>query len=236
LRKTGKNATKKILAECPAVIIVYDLLEFNSEDIREETLEERRIKLVEIVKQIDDPRLLLSETVAAASWKELRNLRETARERLVEGLMLKRKNSSYKVGRKKGDWWKWKIDPLTVDAVLIYAQRGSGRRANIYTDYTFGIWDNDNLVPFAKAYSGLTDEEIKKVDRFIRMNTLEKFGPVRIVKPELVFEIAFEGIQLSTRHKSGIAVRFPRIKRWRTDLSIKDADKLPNVKSLIKNK
>lgn len=147
--------------------------------------------------------------------------------------MLKRGASAYGVGRRRGDWWKWKVDPHSVDAVLLYAQPGSGRRAGLYTDYTFGIWDGDRLVPFAKAYSGLTDAEIRKVDAFIRRNTVEKFGPVRTVKPELVFELAFEGIQRSARHKSGIAVRFPRMARWRTDKRPEEADTLDTVRALI---
>ncbi len=150
-----------------------------------------------------------------------------------EGLMLKRTASPYGVGRKVGDWWKWKVTPLTIDAVLVYAQAGHGRRAGLYTDYTFAIWDGDTLVPFAKAYSGLTDAEIRQVDRFVRANTLEKFGPVRTVKPELVFELAFEGIQKSTRHKSGIAVRFPRIARWRQDKPASEADTLHTVLALL---
>ena len=149
--------------------------------------------------------------------------------------MLKRLASGYGVGRKAGDWWKWKVAPLTIDAVLVYAQAGSGRRAGLYTDYTFAVWDGETLVPFAKAYSGLTDDEIKEVDSFIRRNTLEKFGPVRTVKPELVFELAFEGIQLSNRHKSGIAVRFPRIARRRTDKLAAQADTLESVRALLAN-
>ena len=156
-----------------------------------------------------------------------------ARELNVEGLMLKRLNSIYKIGRQRGDWWKWKVDPFTIDAVLIYAQAGSGKRANLYTDYTFGVWDKDKLIPIAKAYSGLTDEEIRQVDQFVRKNTLEKFGPVRTVKPELVFELAFEAIQKSTRHKSGIAVRFPRIARWRQDKPAEEADSLETINKLL---
>jgi DNA ligase-1 len=151
----------------------------------------------------------------------------------VEGFMLKRFGSPYRVGRRRGDWWKWKIEPYSVDAVLIYAQPGSGKRASLFTDYTFGIWDKEELVPFAKAYSGLSDEEIRKVDAFVRRNTVEKFGPVRSVKPELVFEIAFEGIQKSPRHRSGIAVRFPRMARWRTDKKAADADSIATVKALL---
>jgi DNA ligase-1 len=147
--------------------------------------------------------------------------------------MLKRWASTYGVGRRRGDWWKWKVQPHSVDAVLIYAQPGSGRRAGLYTDYTFGVWDGDRLVPFAKAYTGLTDDEIRRVDAFVRRNTVEKFGPVRTVRPELVFELAFEGIQRSTRHKSGIAVRFPRMARWRTDKRPEQADTLQAVRALI---
>lgn len=147
--------------------------------------------------------------------------------------MIKRLDSPYLAGRKRGNWWKWKIEPFTVDAVLIYAQRGSGKRASLYTDYTFGVWSEGRLVPFAKAYSGLTDEEIRLVDAHVRRTTVEKFGPVRTVQPELVFELAFEGIQLSTRHKSGVAVRFPRISRWRHDKRPDDADTLENIQSMI---
>jgi len=147
--------------------------------------------------------------------------------------MLKRHGSPYRVGRRRGDWWKWKVEPFSVDAVMLYAQAGSGRRASLFTDYTFAVWDNGTLVPFAKAYSGLTDQEINKVDAWVRRNTLEKFGPVRSVKPELVFELAFEGINLSTRHKSGIAVRFPRIARWRMDKPAAEADSLDTIRALI---
>ena len=176
----------------------------------------------------------LSQQVVASTWEELAAERQRARENNVEGLMLKKADSPYVVGRKKGYWWKWKIEPFTVDAVLIYAARGSGIRASLYTDYTFGIWRDSELVPFAKAYSGLNDEEIRQVDAFVRRSTLEKFGPVRTVKPELVFELAFEGIQLSNRHKSGIAVRFPRIARWRHDKKPEDADSIETVRELLK--
>jgi DNA ligase-1 len=176
---------------------------------------------------------VVSPAVEAAAWSDVETARARARRAGAEGLMLKRRVSAYGVGRRRGDWWKWKVDPHSVDAVLIYAQPGSGRRAGLYTDYTFGIWDGDRLVPFAKAYTGLTDEEIRKVDAFIRRHTLEKFGPVRTVKPELVFELAFEGIQRSTRHKSGIAVRFPRMARWRTDKRPEEADTLETVRGLI---
>ena len=168
------------------------------------------------------------------TWEQLSEIRLTARESGTEGFMLKRLDSPYPTGRKRGIWWKWKTEPMTVDAVLVYAQRGSGRRASLYSDYTFAIWDETgNLVPFAKAYSGLDDDEMRRVDAFVRQNTLEKFGPVRTVTPQLVMELAFEGIQLSKRHKSGIAVRFPRISRWRHDKTPEQADTLINVKRLI---
>ncbi len=228
-----KNLSKKILEEIPISIICYDLLEFNYEDIRNNPLKSRRKKLNDLISKYKISRIILSPMIEGKTWDELKILREESRARFVEGFMLKRKDSAYQVGRKKGDWWKWKIDPLTIDAVLIYAQRGHGKRANLYTDYTFGIWDNNELVPFAKAYSGLTDAEIRKVDAFVKRNTLEKFGPVRTVKPELVFEIAFEGIRKSSRHKSGVAVRFPRISRWRNDKKIEEADNLETVKKLI---
>ena len=147
--------------------------------------------------------------------------------------MLKRMESPYRTGRHKGDWWKWKVDPYTIDAVLIYAQKGSGKRSNLFTDYTFAVWRDGELVPFAKAYSGLTDAEIRRVDNFVRRNTIETFGPVRSVTPQLVFELAFEAIQKSTRHKSGVAVRFPRISRWREDKTIKDADSLESIHALL---
>ena len=181
-----------------------------------------------------DTRLRLSPIVKEPSWETLKEARGQARELNVEGFMLKRLNSPYKVGRQKGDWWKWKVNPYTIDAVLIYAQRGSGKRASLYTDYTFGLWDGDALVPIAKAYSGLTDEEIRQVDSFVRENTIEKFGPVRTVKPHLVFELGFEGIQKSTRHKSGVAVRFPRMLRWRTDKPASEADSLDTLKELLR--
>jgi DNA ligase-1 len=175
----------------------------------------------------------LSPIVEAADWPAAHAARDASRERRAEGLMLKRRASAYGVGRKRGDWWKWKISPYTVDAVLIYAQPGSGRRAGLYTDYTFGVWDGDKLVPFAKAYSGLTDAEIRRVDAFVRRNTTERFGPVRVVAPELVFELAFEGIQRSTRHRSGVAVRFPRMSRWRHDKRAADADTIDTVRALL---
>jgi len=179
--------------------------------------------------------LVLSEAVPASAWDDIIAARDGARERGAEGLMLKRLDSTYGVGRRRGDWWKWKVDPHRVDAVLIYAEPGSGKRAGLFTDYTFGLWEGNHLVPFAKAYSGLTDEEIRQVDAFIRRNTLEKFGPVRTVKPDLVFELAFEGIQRSSRHKSGVAVRFPRMARWRTDKKAEEADTIETVRALLES-
>jgi len=234
-RRIGrKSLGRKILDEVPAALVVYDLLELQSTDLRSRPLSERRSRLTTLLEAIPSAgRLLLSPEVDITSWETLGRQRETARQLGAEGLMLKRRSSMYGVGRRRGDWWKWKVDPLTVDAVLIYAQPGSGKRAGLFTDYTFGIWDGQHLVPFAKAYSGLTDDEIKQVDRFVRRNTLEKFGPVRTVKPELVFELHFEGIQPSTRHRSGIAVRFPRMARWRTDKKAEEADTLERVRELL---
>ena len=229
-----KNISKKILEESPVAVIAYDCLEYNGEDIRGKTQSERRIALEQLQAETPFPEMFrISALIDFNSWDELAIIREQSRAMIAEGIMLKRKSATYQVGRRRGDWWKWKIDPLSVDAVMIYAQKGHGRRADLYTDYTFAVWDGDKLVPFAKAYSGLTDAEINKVDYFIKRNTLEKFGPVRTVKPELVFEIGFEGINRSSRHKSGIALRFPRILRWRQDKPKEEADTLENLKALL---
>jgi DNA ligase-1 len=229
-RRIGRKVPgPQILADVPVVLLAYDLLEWQGEDIREWPIERRREHLAMLAKHP----LVLSEAVPFETWEQLANLRTHSRERRVEGFMLKRRGSPYRVGRRRGDWWKWKIDPLSVDAVMIYAQKGHGRRADLYTDYTFAVWDGDKLVPFAKAYSGLTDQEINKVDNFIKRNTIEKFGPVRTVKPELVFEIGFEGINRSNRHKSGVALRFPRILRWRLDKPKEEADTLDSLKALL---
>lgn len=229
-----KNITSKILNEAPISFILYDVLELGGEDMRSKTMSERRNIIDELLVKFAESKVLVpSPVINFKSWDELKKLREKSRELLTEGIMLKRKSSTYQVGRKKGDWWKWKIDPYSIDAVMIYAMKGHGRRADLFTDYTFGVWDNDKLVTFAKAYSGLTDKEIREVDSFVKRNTLEKFGPVRTVKPELVFELAFEGIAESSRHKSGVALRFPRIARWRKDKKPEEADTLENLKRLL---
>ena len=224
----------KTLVDTPARMLVYDLLELDGEDWRERPLHARRAALVDLLEANGDPRLTPSPRLDAIDWTAAAAMRELARTRGVEGLMLKRRESPYQSGRRRGDWWKWKIDPLTIDAVLLYAQAGHGRRSTLYTDYTFGVWDGDALVPVAKAYSGLDDTEILRLDRWIRANTLERFGPVRAVKPEHVFELGFEGVNRSGRHKSGIAVRFPRILRWRTDKPASEADRLDALQALAR--
>jgi DNA ligase-1 len=228
-----KNLTKKILESAPLVFVAYDLLELDNQDFRKNPLRQRRDRLSDLVKMADHPVLKISPVVEFGTWEELAKKRQQARDIGSEGLMLKNLDSVYKVGRKRGDWWKWKVDPLTIDCVLVAAQKGHGRRANLYTDYTFAVWDGDKLVTLTKAYSGLTDKEFYQVDSFIKKNILEKFGPVRTVKPELVFEIGFEGIAESKRHKSGVALRFPRMLRWRQDKSKEEADTLENVKALL---
>ena len=228
-----KNITKKNLQEVPISFFAYDILEYEGEDIREQPLTERRKLLEQIIAQINHPAVLLSEIIHFTSWDVLAELRTHSRENGAEGMMLKRKSSSYQVGRKVGDWWKWKIDPLVIDAVMIYAQKGSGRRSNLYTDYTFAVRDGDKLVSFAKAYSGLTDKEFAQVDYFVKNNSIEKFGPVRTVKPLLVFEIAFEGVAASNRHKSGVALRFPRINRWRQDKNPDEINTLEDLKQML---
>lgn len=235
-----KTLSKKLLEEVPAALLAYDLLEWRGEDWRSRPQDERRARLELLVAEVGDGRLQLSPQLTGSDWQDFARQREASRELGVEGMMLKRRDSLYGVGRTRdlGLWWKWKIDPFSVDAVLIYAQRGHGRRASLYSDYTFAVWDDSTpgervLVPFAKAYSGLTDEEMRKVDAIIRKTTVEKFGPVRSVTPTLVFELGFEGIALSKRHKSGVAVRFPRMLRWRTDKQVEDADTLATLQGLL---
>lgn len=233
-RLNRKNITKKMMEEIPVELFVYDLLELEGTDLREKEMSGRRAMLEELLLNQNPHRISLSRIIEFQNWDELDEIRSNAREINSEGLMLKQKNSVYHSGRKKGDWWKWKINPMTIDAVLIYAQKGSGRRSSYYTDYTFAVKNEDKLVTIAKAYSGLTDKEIMEVSRFVNKNAIEKFGPVRTVKAELVFEIAFEGIGFSSRHKSGVALRFPRILRWRKDKTVDEIDTLEEVKKLIK--
>ncbi len=254
-----KTLGKKILADVPAALVAFDLLEDGGEDLRGMPLSERRRRLErvagELTAPVDEsavdvapdpalslrlvaPGFLVALPLTAEGWEALAAARAGSRGLNVEGLMLKRWDAEYGVGRRKGGWWKWKIEPMTVDAVLVYAQRGSGKRASLYTDYTFAVWDGGEgerrLVPFAKAYSGLTDAEIRRLDGFIRRNTVDKFGPVRSVTPTLVFELAFEGIALSPRHKSGVAVRFPRILRQREDKGPEAADTLESIRAMIR--
>lgn len=253
-RRLGrKKPGAKIQAQVPVAMLAFDQLEHGGNDIRNLDIESRITTLQKTLAQVASPRqheqgflfeihetpkhpvirmapsVTHGESQPLTTWQQMNALRETAGTQQAEGLMLKRRGSNYQVGRPVGDWWKWKVDPFTIDAVLVYAQRGHGRRASLYTDFTFAVWDQGELVPFAKAYSGLTDAELKQVDKFVRKNTNESFGPVRSVSPELVFELAFENIQRSHRHKSGIAVRFPRINRWRHDKRPKDADSLQSI-------
>ncbi len=235
-----KNVSKALLAKTPVILKAYDLLEWQQADIRVRPFKDRRAILEQLYREIVSTQSVmhLSETLSLTNWEDAAAERFRSREVRSEGLMLKRNNSPYLVGRKKGDWWKWKVEPLTIDAVLTYAMRGHGRRSNLFTDYTFALWNKDaegnpQLVTFAKAYSGLTDVEFREVDKFIKAHTVERFGPVRSVVPELVFEIAFEGISLSKRHKSGVATRFPRILRWRKDKKISEANTLDDLKRMI---
>ncbi|NKX44700.1 ATP-dependent DNA ligase [Roseicyclus persicicus] len=229
-----KTVPKKLLAEAPAMLVAYDLLEHGGEDIRPQPLSDRRARLAALLADLP-PRVpvRLSPAVEAPDWPGLAAARAASREIGAEGLMLKRIDAPYLAGRRKGDWWKWKLDPLTIDAVMIYAQAGSGRRATLYTDFTFAVRDGEALVPFTKAYSGLTDAEFREITAWVRKNTTDRFGPVRAVKPEHVFEIAFEGIQASPRHKSGVALRFPRMARWRRDKPVAEANTLDDLKAML---
>ncbi|TZF83983.1 ATP-dependent DNA ligase [Pedobacter sp. BS3] len=235
-RLNRKKISKKQLEEAPIGFFVYDLLEYQGQDYRSQPLSERRKKAEELLSALDDDSPVnLSPIISCSSWGELAALRETSRSVNSEGVMLKKRDSLYHSGRKRGDWWKWKINPYTVDTVMIYAQKGSGRRANFFTDYTFAVRDGENLITIAKAYSGLTDQEIREVNTFVTKNSLEKFGPVRTVRPELVFEIAFEGIAASKRHKAGIALRFPRILRWRKDKNVSEINTLTDLQQLLQS-
>ncbi|HEY0939398.1 MAG TPA: ATP-dependent DNA ligase [Steroidobacter sp.] len=227
-----KKLTAAILTAVPVQLVAYDLLEVEGRDFRAVPLRERRQQLQQLLANAS-PVLQVSPIVTAASWQELAAARAESRERNVEGLMLKALDSSYGTGRQRGAWWKWKIEPHSFDAVMIYAQPGQGRRSNLHTDYTFGVWRDNELVPVAKAYSGLSHPEIEQLDRWIRAHTLERFGPVRAVEPTQVFELAYEGIAASSRHKSGIALRFPRILRWRTDKPANEADTLANLQAVL---
>ncbi|NMZ94256.1 ATP-dependent DNA ligase [Pseudomonas panacis] len=235
-----KTLSKKVLDDAPVALLAYDLLEHQGDDWRNHPQAERRAQLEQVIAQCNQPVLQPSPLLTGATWQDLALQRESSRSLGVEGMMLKARDGLYGVGRTKdmGLWWKWKVDPFSVDAVLIYAQRGHGRRASLYSDYTFAVWDGPpgserTLVPFAKAYSGLTDEEMRKVDAIVRKTTVEKFGPVSSVTPSMVFELGFEGIALSKRHKSGIAVRFPRMLRWRQDKAVDEADNLATLQDLL---
>ncbi len=226
-----QKQVQQMAREVPVVFMAYDVIELGGGDVREEPLSARR-KLLEAL--LPSPGVLrVSPAVVSESWDALRNLRAGSRERNVEGLMLKRAASRYGVGRKRGDWWKWKIEPHTIDAVLIYAQPGSGKRASLLTDYTFGLWHDGELVPIAKAYSGLSNAEIAEIDRWIRRHTRERFGPVRHVEPVQVFELGFEALARSSRHRSGLAVRFPRMLRWRKDKTASEADSLETLQAML---
>jgi DNA ligase-1 len=236
-RLNRKNVTKAVVEKMPVRYLVYDVLEYHGEDLRDKKLEDRSALLRANAHELlaDSQRISIPEALVIASWDEVERHHTQSRAHHAEGLMLKRLDALYGVGRTaKGTWWKWKVDPYSVDAVLLYAQKGHGRRADLYTDYTFGVWDGDTIVTFAKAYSGLTDAEIVEVDAFVKRNTKERFGPVRTVTPELVFEIAFESIQASTRHRSGVAVRFPRIVRWRRDKKAAEADTIESLRALTR--
>ena len=248
-RRIGRRqVSKKLRAEVPCAFVAYDLLEAEGSDLRGLPLEARRARLELLLEAhgsgpfdpaqaapagAGDLALWLSPALPATSWEELAGWRRSSRKLGVEGLLLKRKGGSYGTGRTRGEWWKWKVEPLEIDAVLIYAQAGHGRRAGLHSDYTFGLWHDGQLVTVAKAYSGLTDAEIVEVDRIVRATTLEKHGPVRIVQPTLVMQLAFEGVNRSTRHKAGIAVRFPRILRWRRDKPPAEAGTLADLQALI---
>lgn len=241
-RRLGrKQPSKNMISNVPVRFIAYDLLERHGKDLRKETLKTRRNHLEQFMRQHQLDKTMISDTIKVNTWSHLVDLHKQSRQYHAEGFMIKSIESPYREGRKRGDWWKWKVNPMTVDAVLLYANRGSGRRANLYSDYTFAVWSSDDkntrtLLPFAKAYSGLTDKEITEVDKFVKKNTKERFGPVRSVVPQLVMEIGFEDIRKSTRHKSGFAVRFPRIMRWRKDKPLDEIDSMDRLQHLLDGK
>jgi DNA ligase-1 len=229
-----KNVSRKLIKEVPIIFKAFDVLEHQGKDIRNWPLKDRRLILQELILKVGlYDSLQLSDLISFDSWDDLDKERQSSRIYKCEGIMLKRKDSAYKIGRCRGEWWKWKTDPLTIDAIVLYAEQGHGRRANLFTDYTLAVWNENKLIPFTKAYSGLTDAEFQEVTRFVKDNTLERFGPVRAIRPSLVFEIAFEGIQKSNRHKSGVALRFPRIRRWRKDKHPKEANSLEDLKKIL---
>lgn len=229
-----KTVPKSLLKDAPVILYAYDLLEWGGQDLRDRPFDDRRALLDQALYDMPaDASVRLSPRIAFDDWAQLATVRAGARDARAEGLMLKRADSPYLAGRKKGDWWKWKLDPLTVDAVMIYAQSGHGRRANLFTDFTFAVWQGNDLIPFTKAYSGLTDAEFREITAWVRKNTVQRFGPVRQVTPHHVFEIAFEGIHESPRHKSGLALRFPRMARWRQDKSTQDANTLDDLKQML---
>ena len=230
-----KTVPKKLLTEAPVILYAYDLLEWGGVDVRETPFQERRKSLAQLCETLpQDAPVRLSPQLQFTDWAELAGQRAQARDAKAEGVMLKRAASPYLAGRKKGDWWKWKLDTLTIDAVMIYAQQGHGRRANLFTDFTFAVWNGNDLVPFTKAYSGLTDQEFREITAWVRKNTQQRFGPVRQVTPEHVFEFAFEGIQESPRHKSGVALRFPRMSRWRKDKPLQEANTLDDLNEMLR--
>ena len=241
-RRLGrKQPSKNMINKVPVRFIAYDILELNGQDLRGKPLKARRNHLDRFIHNHQLDKIMISDTIKADTWSHLVDLHKQSRRHRAEGFMIKSIESIYKEGRRRGDWWKWKVNPMTIDAVLLYANRGSGRRANLYSDYTFAVWSSDDektrsLLPFAKAYSGLTDKEIVDVDKFVKKNTKERFGPVRSVIPHLVMEIGFEDIRRSTRHKSGFAVRFPRIMRWRKDKPLEEIDSMNRLQHLLDKK
>ncbi|MHA2502715.1 MAG: ATP-dependent DNA ligase, partial [Candidatus Kariarchaeaceae archaeon] len=235
-RRIGRqDVTDAILSEAPVVFMVYDVLEYQGNDLRNETHRFRRSILDELSQNFPG-NFLISPLLDADNWSAIEDLRQQAREELAEGLMLKRSSAIYHVGRKRGDWYKYKVDPLSIDAVLIYAQSGSGKRANLFTAYTFAVWSDDQteLIPIGRAYSGLTNKEIRELDAWIRTNTKQRFGPVRSVDPVQVFELGFDGIMTNERSKSGLSLRFPRMLRWRRDKPVSEADTLSGTRVFLK--
>ena len=229
-----KNVSAKMLGSYPAFVRLYDILFDGDEDLRELAWESRRERLIQFANQLDPGRFDVSQLIEADSFEALEDLRNSARDVAIEGIMLKRRDSTYVAGRRTGLWYKWKRDPLTADCVLMYAQRGSGKRSSFYSDYTFGCWaDDGELLPVGKAYFGFTDEELKWLDRWIRGHTVQRFGPVREVEKSLVLEVAFDSIHASTRHKSGLAMRFPRVSRIRTDKPASEADVIATLKAMV---